>query len=299
VTGSVARFFDATAEDYDVLEPWSRHLYLRLHAILRMTLAPVAPEGRLPRRPRALDAGCGTGLQAAELAALGYRVHGADLAIRLLAVARRERRLGALAVADVAALPYPEASFEVVTCCGSTLSFVPEPALAIRELSRVLVPGGQLLVETEHRWSLDLGWALLSALLGDPLGYGLSWREALAPIASPRARGCWIRYPGYPPLRLFTRAELDGLLRTAGLEPLQWWGVHAATNLVPSTLLHRPRLSRGLDALYRGLCVVDRALASRAAGRALANSLVVLARRPGGTPARLPSPVLSPTGGPC
>ena len=178
----------------------------------------------------------------------------------------------------------------MVTCCGSTLSFVPEPALAIRELGRVLVPGGRLLVETEHRWSLDLGWALLSALLGDPLGYGLSWREALRPIVSPRARGCWLRYPGYPPLRLFTRAELDGLLRTAGLEPVRWWGVHAVTNLVPSTLLHRPRLPRWLDLLYRGLCAVDRALAGREPGRTLANSLVVLARRIGETPARFPSP---------
>ena len=279
MTGSVARFFDETAEDHDVLEPWYAHLQARLAHLVRATLDRAPEPGRPERPPRALDAGCGTGFPPVRLAALGYAVHGVDLAIRLLAIARGAGRLRAMAVGDVRALPYPEAAFEVVTCCGSTLSFVPDPATALRELARVLVPDGRLLIEVEHRWSLDLGWALLSALTGDALGYGLSWREALAPVTAPRERACWLRYPGYPPLRLFTRAELDRLLRAAGLEPVRWWGIHAVTNLIPSTVLHRPRLPPLLGALYRGLCALDRRLSPRRAGRGLANSLVVLTTR--------------------
>ena len=75
------------------------------------------------------------------------------------------------------------------------------------------------------------------------------------------------------------RAELDRLLRAAGLEPVRWWGIHTVTNLIPSTVLHRPRLPPLLGALYRGLCVLDRRLSPRRAGRGLANSLVVLATR--------------------
>jgi hypothetical protein len=57
------------------------------------------------------------------------------------------------------------------------------------------------------------------------------------------------------------------------------WGLHAATNIIPSTVLHRPRLPRGLAGVYRTLRRVDAALGATAPARALANSLVVLAVR--------------------
>jgi hypothetical protein len=60
---------------------------------------------------------------------------------------------------------------------------------------------------------------------------------------------------------------------------VRWWGLHAATNLIPSPLLHRPRVPWGLGGLYRGLRRLDAALASRAPGRSLGASLVVLAVR--------------------
>ncbi|HEU5322144.1 MAG TPA: class I SAM-dependent methyltransferase, partial [Methylomirabilota bacterium] len=116
----VARLFDAMAGSYDELEPWYEHLYEALHALLRAHLRP-APG---PFRPVALDAGCGTGLQAAVLEALGYETHGADLSRGLLEVARRRLRRPVLTRADLVALPYRDGAFDAVTCCGSTLSFV-------------------------------------------------------------------------------------------------------------------------------------------------------------------------------
>ena len=88
-------------------------------------------------------------------------------------------------------------------------------------------------------------------------------------------------YPGYPKLRLFTRRELDRLLRDAGLVRVRAWGLHGVTNVIPSTVLHRPRLGRVTGALFRRLRALDAALSATAAGRALANSLVVLAAKPG------------------
>jgi SAM-dependent methyltransferase len=272
------------AGSYDELEPWYEHLYSVLHAILDRTLSPVA----VPGGPaRALDAGCGTGWQAARLAALGYRAHGVDVAAALLARAR-QAGVARLARASIEALPYGDAVFDAVACCGSTLSFVDEPARAVGELARVLRPGGRLLLECEHRGSLDLLWALASALAGDPLRYGLTPRQAIRQVAAWPGRGVVTEYPGYGRLRLFTLSELRAMLGGAGLAVERVWGIHVATNLLPSTWLHARHPPRPLTTLFRLLCRVDDGLRRLPLASAAANSVVVLARRrfAGTTPAR-------------
>jgi SAM-dependent methyltransferase len=267
----IARAFDAMAADYERLEPWYEHLYSELHAIVEAELLPASRD----TAPRALDAGCGSGFQTALLERLGYRTHGVDLSPRLLELAR-DRTRARLAVGDLQALPYPDGSFDAVACCGSTLSFVPVPAVAVREIGRVLRRGGRLLLECEHKWSLDLAWGLLGS---HALGYGVSRREMLAKVARPLHEGFELAYPGYPPIRLFTRAELSSLLTGAGLRPLRAWGLHSVTNVIPSTVLHRDALPRGLARLYSWLRSVDSAVAATAPARWLANSLVVLAAK--------------------
>ncbi len=273
---ATARLFDAMAEDYDVLEPWYEHLYARLHPIVLEALEPP----RSVHQPRALDAGCGTGFQTALLERLGYETHGVDVAARLLAVARRRLPASALALASVDALPYRDASFDAVACCGSTLSFVDDPAAALRELARVLKPGARLLLDVEHRFSLDLVWTLASALGGDVLGYGVSPREAWRALARRLRDGCTVTYPGYGRLRLFTRGELRGMLTGVGLRPLRWWGLHSITNLIPSTILHRDKLGPLSAGLYRRLRALDARLSEWPWAACAANSLVVLAERP-------------------
>ena len=266
-------FFDAMAADYEVLEPWYEHLYAELHAIVRIALRPP----RAVQSPRALDAGCGTGFQTAVLQELGYAVHGVDLAPKLLRAARDRLPQARLVQGDVEALPYRDGRFAVATCCGSTLSYVDDAGRAVRELSRVLKPGGRLLIECEGRWSADLFWAWLGGLLGDRFGYGLTPRDVWRVVTTPRDRFCRLEYPGYGTLRLFTVRELRDLLATAGCEVVRVWGIHAITNLLPSTVLHRPRLGGAAAAVYRVLRRADTALSSRSLGTRLANSLVVLA----------------------
>src|SRR5262245_19326211 len=270
---ATARFFDAMAPSYDELEPWYRHLYARLHAVLRAALGP-APPGAC-----ALDAGCGTGFQTAILAELGYRAHGLDVSAGSLVVARRRQPAAGFALGDVVALPYADAVFDAAVCMGSTLDFVDDAGRALRELARVLRPGAPLLIEYERRWSLDLGWTLLSSLTGDPLGYGLRPRAAWALLTGPVDRGVWLDYPEYPPLRLFTDREIGELLNGAGLRVERAWGVHALTTLLPSTVLHRPRLSRPLARLYELLARGDAAVTRWPATRAVSAHAVVLARR--------------------
>ena len=272
ITDDVSRRFDAMAAEYDVLEPWYEHLYARVHAMLVSALAPLPGA----RRPRALDAGCGHGFQTALLHDLGYETHGVDLAAALLALARQRVPGARLARADITALPYPDEAFDVATCCGSTLSFVHDADRALHELARVLRPGGRLLLECEHKWSLDLAWAAASALTGDPLGYGTPIRTLSRALHRPFRAALTLPYPGYGTLTLFTGRDLRTRLLRAGLQVRRAWGIHAFTNLIPSTILHRPRVSRALAAVYRLLCALDTVWAPPA----IANSLAVVAVKP-------------------
>jgi demethylmenaquinone methyltransferase/2-methoxy-6-polyprenyl-1,4-benzoquinol methylase len=98
---------------------------------------------------RALDLATGTGDIAFALAARGARVVGLDITSRMIELARAKpvRANGsrpAFLVGDMLALPFPSASFDIVTT-GYGLRNVPNLTMAIQEIERVLSPGGQLL----------------------------------------------------------------------------------------------------------------------------------------------------------
>ena len=101
---------------------------------------------------RILDAGCGNGrysrflLRQADADAL---LTGFDLSQQMLARARKRlasARIG-LVAADLTRLPYADASFDAVVS-GWVLEHLPDPRPGLRELARVLKPGGKLLLLT-------------------------------------------------------------------------------------------------------------------------------------------------------
>jgi ubiquinone/menaquinone biosynthesis C-methylase UbiE len=79
----------------------------------------------------------------------GIELTGIDLSPAMLAVARqRAGHLGRavdLREADALALPFPGASFDTVVCTFS-LCAIPDEQAAVREMTRVLRPGGLLLL---------------------------------------------------------------------------------------------------------------------------------------------------------
>jgi SAM-dependent methyltransferase len=103
------------------------------------------------RGMRVLDAGCGTGVVAITAAQLGAQVKGADLTPQLLERARENAQVAAVNVefteADVEALPYQNGEFDVVLSQFAHM-FAPEPEVAVREMLRVLRPGGTLAFST-------------------------------------------------------------------------------------------------------------------------------------------------------
>ena len=96
---------------------------------------------------RALDLGCGSGVQTAFLAAEGFDTHGTDIsAVGLDNTAARLKAAGlsaTLAQAPAEAIPYPDMSFDVVLCIGVLECLTPKAfGAAMGEILRVLRPGG-------------------------------------------------------------------------------------------------------------------------------------------------------------
>lgn len=100
---------------------------------------------------RVLDVACGPGEPAvtiaAGIAAVDGQVVATDLVDEMLAMARenaRERGVTNITFqqADAEALPFPDASFDAVTC-RHAIMLLPDAPQALREMRRVLVPGGR------------------------------------------------------------------------------------------------------------------------------------------------------------
>ncbi|MEU4797609.1 class I SAM-dependent methyltransferase [Streptomyces sp. NPDC023327] len=133
----VQDFFTARAADWDARFPDDGPAYRA--AVAELGLRPGA---------RVLDAGCGTGRALPPLReAVGPTgvVLGADLTPAMLEAARRagRDRAGQLLLADVEHLPLRTGSFDAVFGAG-LISHLPRPAEDLRELRRVMRPGGLL-----------------------------------------------------------------------------------------------------------------------------------------------------------
>ena len=117
--------------------------YAGMRRIARALLTPLlqgGPEGR-----RILDAGCGTGWNLQDLSTFGD-TYGIDLSP--LAVITTRRRGGRVTQGDLLGLPYASSSFDVVTSFDVLYhAWIKDDAQAVRELARVLKPGGLILVK--------------------------------------------------------------------------------------------------------------------------------------------------------
>lgn len=184
---------------------------------------------------RVLDAGCGDGSYALEAAGRGALVTGVDRSEDMLAVARERSAARGIAVdwrqGDVLALPFPDASFDRVIAIA-LLCLVSDPRSAVRELSRVLAPGGRLVIGELHRWSL---WAVKRRVRG--WSGDAFWRSA----------------------RFWTGGALRELLVDSGLQPGQARGAIYYPPLGPAARMLAPldsRLAR-LGTLGAAFLIVD------------------------------------------
>jgi demethylmenaquinone methyltransferase/2-methoxy-6-polyprenyl-1,4-benzoquinol methylase len=132
----VRTMFDRIAPVYDAM---NRAMTLGLdRKWRRLTAEAVVTPGA-----RVLDACCGTGDLALADARAGGRVTGVDFSEEMLARAERKAPEFDWVQADASALPFPDTSFEAVTV-GFGIRNLADLEGGLRELARVLVPGGKL-----------------------------------------------------------------------------------------------------------------------------------------------------------
>jgi demethylmenaquinone methyltransferase/2-methoxy-6-polyprenyl-1,4-benzoquinol methylase len=141
---AVRSMFDRIAPVYDVM---NRVMTVGLDIRWRR----LAAESAVRSGDRVLDAACGTGdLAIADLKAGAGKVTGLDFSQEMLVRARRKtvgRRAGALdwVQGDMLALPFADATFDAATV-GFGVRNVADLELGLRELRRVLRPGGRLAI---------------------------------------------------------------------------------------------------------------------------------------------------------
>jgi SAM-dependent methyltransferase len=97
------------------------------------------------RQTRLLDAGCGAGGCSVLAAGRGAAVNGLDAAETLLAIARARVPDGDFRAGDLEDLPYASASFDAIIA-ADVLAYVADPLAALRELRRVCVPQGRVVL---------------------------------------------------------------------------------------------------------------------------------------------------------
>ncbi|MDA9438431.1 ubiquinone biosynthesis protein UbiE [Bradyrhizobium sp. CCBAU 51745] len=176
--------YNAAADHFDdgPLAFWDR--YGRL-TVQRLSLAPGSA---------VLDVGCGSGASAIPAAIdVGPqgRVIGIDLAERLLTIARSKSLAQHLhnvefRRADMTALSYPDASFDAVISVFS-LFFVADMVAEIRELWRVLRPGGKLAITTWGPRMFEPGseafWSAVKEFRPDLVATVSPWERITRPDA--------------------------------------------------------------------------------------------------------------------
>jgi SAM-dependent methyltransferase len=180
----------------------------------RYVLDPVMLPRALARKPRnALDVGCGEGRFCRMLQQNGIQTTGIDPTPALLAEARARDARGTYLQAAAESLPLGDNGFDLVVSYLSLID-IPDMEAAIREMARVLAPGGALLIANLTSFNTacgDAGW--IKDRSGHKTHYPLDNYLDERPM--------WVEYRGirirnhHRPLSAYMRACLDSGLRLA------------------------------------------------------------------------------------
>ena len=171
-------------------------------AALEMITGTAAPRlvrfAGIQRGAKVLDVGCGTGVVALTAARRGAAVTGLDLTPELVARAKENSAVAGLDIAwhqgDAEALPFPDGAFDIVVSQFGHM-FAPRPEVAIREMLRVLRPGGTIAFAT---WPPELCVGRMFALVAK--------HSPMPPPADIPPPGLW----GEPPI---VRERLGGAVK--------------------------------------------------------------------------------------
>ncbi|GMA64415.1 methyltransferase domain-containing protein [Alicyclobacillus fastidiosus] len=221
MTQESGRIGERVASNESVQEQFSSraHRYKTSHVHASgEDLTWIVSEASLQGHERVLDVGTGAGHTAFALAEGAWTVTGIDLTAKMVEnatqlAADRGLRNVQFVVGDAVHMPFPDQVFDVVTCRFAAHHFVDADA-SIREMSRVLKPGGMVLM-VDHIAPADVA---LDAYVN---------------------RIDWLRDPSH--VREWTAEEWHERFRTAGIATqvarewdlhmeVSWWLEQAATD---------------------------------------------------------------------
>jgi ubiquinone/menaquinone biosynthesis C-methylase UbiE len=208
----VAAYFDAHALDWKTIYERTG-VYETIHQQRRTRALKLIDGLALPAGSRVLETGCGAGSIAVALAERGYFVQATDFVAAMVSYTRRlaveakvEDRV-CTSVSDIRDLRFPDHSFDLVVAMGVLPWISPPLDPPVREIARVLKPGGYMVANIDNRWRLNhildpvLGGRRLLGKTLRRLGMARTASSACAHTCSPR--------------------HFDRLLRAAGLAKTQ------------------------------------------------------------------------------
>lgn len=207
---AISSRYDEVSPKYDQGSP--QQVALKLFWLAYEHLTWTAVEKLLPtdgRALRVLDAGGGGGKYGTRFAERGHHVTVLDLSPGMLEQARASFSRAGLeerarfVVGNVLELPFPDASFDLVFCEGDPVSYcMDEYPRAIRELVRVAVPGGPVVMGVDNRYEAFLG-TLKYVKAADALEVLLTGKT---------------KCPYGLPVHAFTLKEMQEAVKAAGAE---------------------------------------------------------------------------------
>jgi SAM-dependent methyltransferase len=191
-----------TREFFDSIE---QHRYLQYAPWMRRVMGFDKYRGA-----RLLEIGCGMGTDLLQFARGGARCVGIDLTPRSVEISRHRFALygtsGNFMLADGEQLPFASETFDVVYSNG-VLHHTPDTAGAIREVHRVLRPGGTAKVMLYHRHSLNYWFEIIlrRGLLGGEFLRGRSAEEIMSRVIEFSDHGA------RPLVKVYSRKEARAL----------------------------------------------------------------------------------------
>ena len=163
------RLFATIADRYDFVTVFLSYGLDRRWKRRAIDVAGIASTDRI------LDLACGTGDLLSAAAARARTAVGVDITHRMLQLASARRGASLLVTADMLALPFDKMRFDVITT-GYGLRNVPDLAAALREVYRVLAPGGRFVSLDFNRPANPLiraAYLIYLTLVGSLLGWML------------------------------------------------------------------------------------------------------------------------------
>ncbi|MFB0526482.1 MAG: methyltransferase domain-containing protein, partial [bacterium] len=112
----------------------------------------------LPKNSKILDVGCGVGVMAKEIADRGYEIAGIDYSYNMVKKAKDICSVNTNSSinflrGDIESLPFKDSIFNVVLCLG-VISYVKSEHKALHEMSRILKPGGTMILSILNKLSI-------------------------------------------------------------------------------------------------------------------------------------------------